>query len=631
MNPRRPSKAFVLAAGLGTRMLPLSRDLPKPLMPLWGKPVLQHTLELLRRWGVKDVVINLHHLPGEILEFVRHNPVPGLRISLSHEPDILGTGGALRRAAWFLGDAPFWLINADIALDLKPDALVKKFAGGRYLAAVWLDEMRGPRTVEMKRGCVTSFESRRPGRAGTYTFCGLHLLSPRILDFLPAEGFAGIIPAYELAMKRGERIAGVCVPGSFWADLGTPEQYLEAHRRKGERAWIGSNVTIERGARVVDSVIWDGAHLAARARVRHAIVGRDTRVEGLEDYIAMRADRALDAQEAAALETCGWPMEHLTACPLGARGSARTFTRIRRGLRSIILMRYSLERAENGLYCAHARFLDRLGLRVPKVLLDRPVDRLALLEDLGATSLEDEVRRRPVQQVRQLYRRVLDQVLLLHGAGARAARRSPRRSPGRSLGSKLPLMPPFSADLYRWERDFFARQFLELHLHRPAGEIRGIRRDLACVAARLLRARPVLIHRDLQSSNILLPGGRPAFVDFQGMRMGAAAYDLASLLCDPYAGLAPHLQEELLEYYAARADDGAAARRLFWWAAIERLAQALGAYARLSRLPGMQSFRRHMPTALATLRRALGRVPGLPCLRRWADALAAPGNAIDTP
>jgi N-acetylmuramate 1-kinase len=619
MSLRRPTKAFILAAGLGTRMRPLSLDLPKPLMPLWGKPILGRLIERLRAWGVRDVLINIHHEPGQILEYVRRDPVPGLRISLSFEPAILGTGGALRRAAWFLDQNPFWLVNSDIVADLDPTPLLRTFFEGRTIAALWMDDRRGPRTVRVEHGFVTQFTG------GTQTFCGLHLVSPRILDFLPAEGFAGIIPAYERAMKRGERVAGVCAPGSFWADIGTPQQYLDAHReispgrqRRGSLVAIGRGVTIEKGARIENAVIWDGARIRKNARIENAIVGRDADVAGPASYIVMRADRALDAAEQSAIRELGFEPSRASAIPVGPRGSARTFIRIaagpagRAGSRRVMLVRYTEQREENALHAGHARFLARRGLSVPAVLLDRPIDRLCLVEDVGDRSLQAAVPGMPSAAILDTYRRVLDQIARLHSRGAAAARRA-----------RLRLMAPFSPELYRWERDFFATQFLAGRLHAARPQIEAIRRELALVAGRLQRAPHVLIHRDLQSSNILLRRGRPVFIDFQGMRLGPAVYDLASLLADPYVALPPALQDQLLDSYTRRSGHAQAIQDLFWWAVIERLAQALGAYARLSELPGMADFARHIPPAIEMMRRALEHVDGLPALRKWAETVPA--------
>jgi NDP-sugar pyrophosphorylase family protein/aminoglycoside/choline kinase family phosphotransferase len=629
-------------------MLPLSRDLPKPLMPLWGVPILERILNLLKRWGVKEVVINLHHNPDEIFALGRSLARPDLKINFSFEPEILGTGGALRHAEWFVGDQPFWLINSDIAADLKPDALLKAFKSGKCIAAAWLHPILGPRTVEMSKGWITAFQSRTPGAKGTFTFCGLHLVSPRILEFLPESGFAGIIPAYERAMKQGLRVAGVCVPGSTWADVGTPRQYLDAHRqmRKTRGAFAapraecprheasGRGVIRERNVRVENSVIWDGAILRAGSVIENAIVGRGADVSGHVRHIAMRADLALDPVEQEALQTLGMNSQHATAYPMGPRGSDRMFTRVastggnvwrplsertsgkaaRRAAAtpppSVILMRYSLKREENGLYCEHARRLRTIGLPVPRVLLDRPELQLAIIEDLGDISLQDWIVGKPPAAVRGMYEQVLDAVLVLHEKGTARAR-----------AARWNLMPPFDEKLYRWERDWFAGQFLQKHLRLPSRQIAEVNKDLARAAARLLKTPRTLIHRDLQSSNIFLKSNRPFFIDFQGMRFGAAAYDLASLLCDPYVSLPETIQEELLDYCASRGADPGATTEEFWWAAIERLAQALGAYARLGAIPGMQSFTQHIAPAVAMMNRALNHVGGLHSLRSLMGGL----------
>jgi len=612
MALQHPTKAVVLAAGFGTRMLPLSRDLPKPLMPLWGVPVLERVLCLLKCWGVKQVVINLHHNPGEIFALGRSLAGPDLQINFSFEPEILGTGGALRRAEWFVRGGPLWIVNADVVADLKPDALIKAFARRNCIASAWLHPTLGPRTVETSKGWITSFHSARPGSDGTCTFCGITLVSPRILDFLPAGGFAGIIPAYERAMKRGLRVAGVCVPGSTWADVGSPQQYLDAHRQlrptQGAFAAVSRNVIRERNVRIKNSVVWDGAILRAGAVIENAIVGRGADVSGHVRHIAMRADLALEPVERDALKELQIDPLYATAFPMGPRGSDRTFTRVSGEKQSVILMRYSLKREENALYCEHARRLRAIGIPVPRVLLDWPERQVAVLENLGDLSLQEWVPGKPSTVILNMYERVLDSVLVLHEKGTAAARR-------------WKLMPPFDARLYEWERDLFADQFLKNELHLPPRRIAEILRDLARVASGLLKARKALIHRDLQSSNILLRRSQPFFIDFQGMRFGSAAYDLASLLCDPYVSLSEPMQEDLLDYYTARSTDPDAAK-FFWWGAIERLAQAIGAYTRLGKIPGMESFRRHIAPASAMMRRALDHVDGLPSLRAAVETTA---------
>ena len=135
----------------------------------------------------------------------------------------------------------------------------------------------------------------------------------------------------------------------------------------------------------------------------------------------------------------------------------------------------------------------------------------------------------------------------------------------------------------------------------------------------LLQAPLVVVHRDLQSSNVILREGKPCFIDFQGMRWGPAAYDLASLLGDPYMELPEDVQERLLAYYASRDGDPNDVTRLFWPACLQRLAQALGAFAKLGAVRDTAWFAGYVPPALRMMHRALGHVRGLPHLRAWCD------------
>jgi len=661
-----PRKAVVLAAGFGTRMLPLSLETPKPMMPLWGKPVLGHVLDMLARWGVAEVLINLHHQPESICDYVRHRPASGPRVILSFEPYILGTGGALRHAAWFLDDRPFWMINADIAADLDPRSLITAFYQPGVLAALWLEAERGPRTVEMTGGRIANFASSRPGTEGAYTFCGLQLLSPRILRFIPPKGFATIVQAYQQAMRQAWKIAGVCLPRSYWADIGTPDGYLQAHREilarhrtgapgagllapdrlRAMQAWrrrlhfngflsAGRNVVIRKGARIANAVIWDDARVAANAIVEQAIIGKGCEVHGRVPRMAMRsafapagAGNTADIPLAMALQSLGWQAADTTVIPFEPRGSARQFTRLENRGRRAILVRYSREREENALYARHARFLESIGLPVPGILFDAPGKNFFVMQDLGDHSLQSLAQARPTAdrltanrraadqltaRLKSFYRLVLEAIARWHVAGTRAARQR-----------RLALVAPFSPDLYRWEREFFARHYLIPQLHPSPGAARKISAELAAVAADLLKAPVVLVHRDLQASNILLVARRPFFIDFQGMRFGAAAYDLASLLCDPYIELPLAATVRLLDDYNRMVPRRQrVSAELFWRAAVERLAQALGAYGRLSANPETAWFRNYMAPGRRMMQRALEQSGACPQLAHTLKCYAA--------
>ncbi len=624
MNERRPRRAVVLAAGYGTRLLPLTRRIPKALLPLWGVPMLEHALRLLRSWGVREVLVNGHHHADQIWDHLRTRPHDGLAVSFSYEPEILGTGGVLKRAAWFLDEAPCWMLNADAAADLAPPPFFRCGLDDETIALLWLHATQGPRTVEMREGVIRSFRSERPGTPGTYTFCGLHYFDMRILQFIEGDGFSSIISAYEQAMQNGMRVGGLSPRNVYWADIGTPEQFLEAHREVKQAAQHGSrgaalyqearaarplcktgarfsgflsagpDVVAAPGASAHNAVLLEGVVLEAGGEARNVVVAPNTRVEGRIERLAMTAKESLLPGECAMLRSVGWRPEKTVASFGVPRGSARQFVRLRSGDRRAMLVRYDRARPENESYVPHARLLRSIGLRVPRVLADEPELSISLLEDLGDSDLSQALRRASAVEKQRLYREVLEQVVLLHRKGARAA-------------AGVRLMPPFTPRLYRWEREWFAEHFLRARISEAETNIAAALEELRQMEKVLLRQPKVLLHRDLQSTNIFLTPKGPAFIDFQGMRLGPAAYDLASLLCDPYASLSLSLIESLRGTYAELWPEGAVEAPVFWAGAAQRMAQALGAYARLSQLPGNEGFARHIGPALHMFRRALAR------------------------
>lgn len=281
-------------------------------------------------------------------------------------------------------------------------------------------------------------------------------------------------------------------------------------------------------------------------------------------------------------------------------GSGRRFVRFCRSTgASVIAMHYSTARRENCRFVEITRFLDGLGVPVPQIRSWCEARQLVWLEDLGAADLEGmkgddwDTARAP------LYRAALDAVFPLH--------RCPESAPPENLPD---LEPGFDAALYRWEQGYFFENFAALFSDCPAERLAEIREsaELAQMAERLGSLPRRLIHRDFQSSNIMIHGGRPWLIDYQGMRWGLPEYDLAALLYDPYVCIEEAHREGLAWHYyglKATAGDGESwedfSLRLRQCAA-QRLMQALGAYGNLGLNKGQTIFLKHIPAALSRLR-----------------------------
>lgn len=229
-------KAMILAAGLGTRLRPLTNTIPKPLLPVGGTPLIVWNLLLLRRHGFRDVIINLHHL-GPLIEHALGDGARfGMRITYSGEPVILGTGGGIKQVESFFNGQPALVLNGDTLFELDLSELVdfhhaREAAATLVLredpaAAQWgLVEIDGDRRILRING--KGRESR--DEVFPRMFAGIHMLHPRLLRSVPVGQPSSIIDAYLEAIARDEPVLGFDLTG-YWSDIGTPERYAQAER-----------------------------------------------------------------------------------------------------------------------------------------------------------------------------------------------------------------------------------------------------------------------------------------------------------------------------------------------------------------------------------------------------------------
>ena len=294
--------------------------------------------------------------------------------------------------------------------------------------------------------------------------------------------------------------------------------------------------------------------------------------------------------------------------PLEGRGSDRSFFRLkwsRNG--SAILVHYDPKREENGYYAQIAVFLREIFVPAPQLIRHDPASYLILMEDLGDRDLWS-LRETPWENRRPLYQKTLTIVQRLHSF------------PEKDFPSgRVKLMKSFGPDLYRWERDYFREHFvgdycgIELE---PTLQ-HGLEAELFALGERLSGTMRCLVHRDLQSQNIMIRDGEPFLIDFQGMRFGSLFYDLGSLLCDPYVNFSDIERDELLSFYYGLWKgnlDWASFQNCFWEASAQRLMQALGAYGFLALKKGLKAFLEHIPAGLRNLHRT-AQMSSLPYLR----------------
>ena len=237
--------ALILAAGFGTRLRPLTDTLPKPILPVGGRPIIEYTLRLLKRHGIADVVINLHHLGEKIKAALGDGSRYGMSITYAEEPEILGTGGAIQAAAPHFGAEGLLVINGDILVEIDLDAVVDfhRRKGGmatlvlredpdiaRY-GAVEIDDAE--RICNLRGQIEVAADLPRRQRM----FTGIHLLTPAILPAIPTSGYCDIADVYIDLIRRGFPLFGQTMTG-YWNDIGTPDRYHQAERDLQEARFL---------------------------------------------------------------------------------------------------------------------------------------------------------------------------------------------------------------------------------------------------------------------------------------------------------------------------------------------------------------------------------------------------------
>jgi mannose-1-phosphate guanylyltransferase len=257
-------KAMILAAGLGTRLRPLTDNRPKALVEVGGRTLLEITLARLRAFGVRDVIINVHHFGDMVVDYLKRNSDFGMRVEISREEILLDTGGGLEKASYFFldgSDEPFVLHNVDVISTIDLERMVQFHRERKALATLAVQERESSRYLlfdEKGRLCgrragreqgpdpplrggtgespvstrtpVSTLEPASTQAARALAFSGIHVISPRLLSMMTEEGAFSIVTSYLRLAAQGDNILGFRADEYYWRDLGRPENVARAEQ-----------------------------------------------------------------------------------------------------------------------------------------------------------------------------------------------------------------------------------------------------------------------------------------------------------------------------------------------------------------------------------------------------------------
>lgn len=233
-------RAMILAAGLGTRLRPLTNDRPKALVEVAGHTLLEITLRRLASFGIREVIVNVHHFANLVVEYLHKNKNFGMRVEISREEILVDTGGGLKKAGWFFANnEPFLLHNVDVISTIDLNRMVRAHSEKQALATVAVQKRDTSRRLLFdadlqlcgRQTGQQPAEFVRPAKEATpLAFSGVHVISPHFLSRMTEDGAFSIIESYLRLAGEGEKISAFRADEYYWRDLGKPENVAQAGR-----------------------------------------------------------------------------------------------------------------------------------------------------------------------------------------------------------------------------------------------------------------------------------------------------------------------------------------------------------------------------------------------------------------
>lgn len=269
------TKAFILGAGLGTRLRPLTTILPKPLVPVWNEPLIYHALRHCQEAGIQNFAINTHHLANRWQEFFPQNTFEGASVELFHEPNLLETGGGIKNIAPFIEDDSVLVYNGDIITDLDIKGLIKAHSESDNIATLAVKSEGSNCNIAVENNQVIDIRHDLGINPGTHQFTGIYCISAAILKFIPENIKISIIPAFLEAVKL-DKVGIFDADGTNWEDIGTLEAYKAVHKDSKlsdtQQSFISPKAVVEEGAKLQNCIVWNDAMIKSTAQLTDCIV-----------------------------------------------------------------------------------------------------------------------------------------------------------------------------------------------------------------------------------------------------------------------------------------------------------------------------------------------------------------------
>ncbi|GJL77566.1 MAG: hypothetical protein NPINA01_05550 [Nitrospinaceae bacterium] len=323
-DKRKPLKAMILAAGFGTRLMPLTQKIPKPMVPVLNRPLLEHTIELLRSFDIRDIAVNVHHLPEQVIDHFGDGSQFGVNLHFSREEKIMGTAGGIKAAQGFLESGPFLVINSDIIVNIDLNRVLDFHRQKGSCLTLVVREDASPKQYDpieiQEDGRIVHFVGASsmdvPEPTRRVMFTGIQIMEPEIFSRIPAGQFCGTAEnIFPEMIQEGLPVFGH-LHQDYWIDMGNRVQYLKVHRdaldgktllkagapekpqgsgitppvvtgencvietdaKIGPHVVLGNGCRVQKNAVIENSVLWDGVTVNADCVVKGSVLGKGVTV-----------------------------------------------------------------------------------------------------------------------------------------------------------------------------------------------------------------------------------------------------------------------------------------------------------------------------------------------------------------